>query len=89
MATAGAENTTAHHRFDCADAPDDRSDIDAMIEQGLITHDDVVSCFREAIDFKMDLTAGEFARYVEHLNTVERDMFGVAETEFEEPSWLR
>jgi len=67
----------------------DRSDVDAMIQRDLIAHDDVVSCFREAIDFKMDMTADEFARYLEHLHTVERDMFAVAETELDEPSWLR
>jgi hypothetical protein len=67
----------------------DRSDIDAMVERDLIAHRDVVSCFREAIDFKMDLMAGEFTEYVRHVHTVERDMFDVAETEFDEPSWLR
>jgi len=67
----------------------DRSDIDAMIERDLIAHDEVVSCFNEAIDFKMDLTSDEFARCLTNLNTVERDMFGVEETEIEEPSWVQ
>jgi hypothetical protein len=37
----------------------------------------------------MDLTSDEFARCLTNLNTVERDMFGVEETEIEEPSWVR
>jgi hypothetical protein len=45
--------------------------------------------FWKAIDFKMGLTAGEFTRYVKHMHTVERDMFDVVETSFDEPSWLR
>jgi hypothetical protein len=67
----------------------DRSDIDAMVERDLIAHPDVVSCFREAVDFKMDLTADEFAKCVKNMHSVERDMLDVAETEFDEPSWLR
>lgn len=67
----------------------DRSDIDAMIDLELVSHGDVVSCFIEAVDFKMDLTWGEFGRYVGHMHQVERDMFGAAETKIEEPSWLR
>lgn len=67
----------------------DRSDIDAMVERDLIAHHGLVSCFREALDFKMDLMAGEFTEYVKHMHAVERDMFDVAETEFDEPSWLR
>jgi hypothetical protein len=66
----------------------DRSDIDAMIQRDLLAHDEDVSCFNEAIDFKMDLTLDEFARCLTNLNTVERDMFGVEETEIEEPSWV-
>jgi hypothetical protein len=67
----------------------DRSDIDAMIGRELIAHDDVVSCFQQAVEFRMELTSDEFERYVKHLHAVERDMFDVAETQLEEPSWLR
>ena len=67
----------------------DRSDIDAMIARELAAHDEVVSCFQEAIDFKMGLTSDEFARHLRNLHTVERDMFDVAETELKEPSWVR
>lgn len=67
----------------------DRSDIDAMVERGLVAHHGLVSCFREALDFKMDLMASEFTQYVKHMHAVERDMLDVTETEFDEPSWLR
>jgi len=67
----------------------DRSDIDAMVKLDLIAHPDVVSCFREAVDLKMDLTGDESAKCVKNMHTVERDMLDVAETEFDEPSWLR
>lgn len=67
----------------------DRSDIDAMVGRGLVAHTDVVRCFRDALDFKMDLTCDEFGRYVRHLHVVERDMLAVPESEIEEPEWLR
>lgn len=67
----------------------DQADVDAMVARELVSHGDVVGCFVEAVDFKMDLTWGEFTRYVRNLHAVERDMFGVTPTEVEEPSWLR
>ena len=67
----------------------DRNDIDAMVEGEFVAHDEIVSCFREAVDFKMDMTSEEFARFVKNLNAMERDMFAVPETEIDEPSWLR
>jgi len=60
----------------------DQSDIDAMVEQDLVKHTDLVECFQEAIDFKMDVTADEFARYVANLNVVEVDMLGAKATEY-------
>lgn len=67
----------------------DRADVDAMVARELVFHGDVVACFVEAVDFKVDLTWGEFTRYVRNLHAVERDMFGVTPTEVQEPSWLR
>ncbi len=66
----------------------DRSDIDEMVRLGDVVHNDLVSCFREAVDFKMDMILHEFESYLRNLHTVERDMFGEPPTEIDEPSWL-
>src|SRR5712691_1297162 len=42
----------------------DRSDIDAMVGLGVVAHNDIVWCFREALEFKMDLTLHEFECYL-------------------------
>lgn len=67
----------------------DRSDIDAMVGRGLVDHGEVLQCFLDALDFKMDVTSDEFTAYVRHLHVVERDMLAVGESEIEEPDWLR
>jgi len=67
----------------------DQRDIDAMIGQGLVDHDQLVQVFLEALDFKMDLAWDDFTSFLRNLNRVERDMFGVGESEIEEPEWLR
>jgi hypothetical protein len=69
--------------------PNDKADIDAMIERGLVPHDRLVERFRSAAD---DYTHGAYAdqlpRYVQNLNEVERDMLNVDETEIALPSWI-
>ena len=67
----------------------DRDDIAAMIDLGLVSHAALVGCFEEAVDANsMDARAEDFPRYVENLHAVERDMLAVSETEIELPSWL-
>ncbi len=67
----------------------DRSDIDAMVERGLIPHERLVERFRAAVDeFSGDARAGDLPRYVANLHVVERDMLGVEETDIELPSWI-
>jgi hypothetical protein len=67
----------------------DRSDIEAMIEKGLVPHDRLVSRFREAVDYyEGDARAEDFPRYVKNLHVVERDSFAVSESEIELPEWI-
>jgi hypothetical protein len=67
----------------------DRSDIESMVERELVPHDELVSCFRQAVDYHSgDARADEFPTYVRNLHTVERDILGVAETAIELPDWI-
>ena len=67
----------------------DQSDIDAMIELGLVPHGRLIERFRAAVDeFIGDARAQDLPRYVAHLHRVERDMIGVAESEIDLPSWI-
>ncbi len=67
----------------------DASDIEAMVERGLVQHDDLAARFREAVDyFACDARAEDLPRYVANLHRVERDMLGVAETPIELPAWI-
>ncbi|MEP7124334.1 MAG: DUF6036 family nucleotidyltransferase [Byssovorax sp.] len=65
----------------------DQSDVQAMIERGLVPHDRLLSRFLSAVDhFQYDARAEEeLPRYVRNLNRVERDMLGVPETAIELP----
>lgn len=68
----------------------DQSDVKAMIDRELVPHDQLVTRFRDAVDaFSGDARAEELPRYVRNLHRVERDMFGVAESEIEPPSRIR
>lgn len=67
----------------------DQADIDAMIQRGLVPHDELIARFRNAVDvFSYDARAEDLPKYVEHLHRVERDMLDVDETEIELPSWI-
>ena len=62
----------------------DRSDIDAMIQLGLVPHAQLVERFQSAFtEFTFDARAVQLPAYVENLNQVERDMLGVGETPFD------
>lgn len=72
-------------RFDARDAVDIR----AMINQGLVSHGDLVARFNQAVEwFKFDARAEDLPRYCKNLNRVERDLLGVVETEFD-LTWIR
>ncbi len=65
-------------------SPNDKADIDAMVQRGLVSHDRLVDRFRSAYnEFSYDARAADLGGYVEHLNQVERDMLGEPETEFD------
>jgi hypothetical protein len=68
---------------------DDISDIEAMIEQGLVSHPELISRFEAAVDFHVHAAdAEEVVRCVKHLNRVERDLLVVAETQVALPDWF-
>jgi hypothetical protein len=66
----------------------DRSDIEAMVDEGAVPHAELIVCFREGVDFyTMDARAADLPRYVKNLHTIERDLFDIEPTEIELPSW--
>ena len=51
---------------------DDQSDIDAMIDRGLVPHDRLLERFRDAVDmFSGDARASDLPKYVENLHRAE------------------
>ena len=69
--------------------PNDRLDIEAMIDRGLVSHDRLLDRFRAAMDYLLgDAREVDLPRYIANLHTVERDILGVDETEIELPSWI-
>lgn len=69
--------------------PNDRIDIEAMIDGGHVDHDDLIERFKLAMDaFLMDARAQDLHEVVRNLHQVERDLFDVAESEIELPPWL-
>lgn len=67
----------------------DLADIDAMLDLNLVSHEVLIDRFRAAVDwFLMDARAKDLSKCIENLNRVERDLFGVAETEIELPDWI-
>ena len=69
--------------------PNDKADIDAMINLDLVPHDLLLSRFQSAADeWAYGASSDQLTRYVKNLNEVERDMLDVDETEIELPSWV-
>lgn len=69
--------------------PQDQDDIRAMIDLDLVPHEMLVKRFQMAMtDWETDARAADFPKYIENLNAVERDVFAVAETSIELPSWM-
>jgi hypothetical protein len=67
----------------------DVADISAMVERDLVTHESLVERFREAVDMcAMTAYADDLPQYVSALHRVERDMFGVKESEIDLPDWV-
>jgi hypothetical protein len=69
--------------------PNDRVDIDAMIERNLVPHEKLIERFRDAVAmYELDARAGDLPEIVDHLHTVERDMLIVPGTIIDLPPWL-
>lgn len=67
----------------------DLRDIEAMIDLDLVPHAILIERFRSAVDcFLMDARAEDLPKCIENLHRVERDLFGVPETEIDLPDWL-
>lgn len=68
----------------------DRADIGAMVERGLVPHGELIARFRSAVSaFEMDARAPEeLPRYIRNLHQVERDELGIPETDIQLPSWF-
>lgn len=67
----------------------DRADVGAMIEAGHVTHAKFVERFRSAADvFAYDARAEDLPKYVANFHEVERDVFGVDESEVDLPDWI-
>lgn len=67
----------------------DQSDVEEMVDLGLVPHERLLDRFRAAVDeFSGDARASELPKYIANLHRVERDMLGVPETEIELPRWI-
>lgn len=67
---------------------DDATDIEAMVERGLVSHASVLACFREAVEFHaLGAGADDLERCRENFHWLERDVLGVPETDIELPDW--
>ncbi len=68
---------------------DDREDIDAMVQLGLVAHATFLARFRSAAEIlSMDARAAELPDVIANLHQVETDMIGADPTEIELPSWI-
>jgi hypothetical protein len=67
----------------------DREDIRAMVKRNLVPHDHFVARVRDAVDVYADGAGAEDLRdIIRHFHQIERDVFGVPESEIELPQWL-
>jgi hypothetical protein len=67
----------------------DVSDVRAMVDAGRVDHARLVERFRLAVDvFSCDARADDLPRYVGNLHRVEREYFGVPESDIELPDWI-
>lgn len=67
----------------------DLEDIDAMVGESAVPHQVLLARFRAAVDYwSGEARAEDLPKLVANLHQVERDIFGVDETEIELPSWV-
>ena len=71
-------------RFSASDA----NDVEAMVTNGHVKHDELVARFLSAVDVCSHGANGtDLPEYVDNLHRVERDFFGVTKTDVELPPW--
>lgn len=69
--------------------PNDASDIAAMIDRDLVPHDNLILRFKSAVEsYSMDARADDLPAYVDNLNRIERDQFGLPPTDIDLPAWV-
>jgi len=67
----------------------DVSDIEAMVERGLVPHGALLDRFKDPVDwYVMDARASELPNYIRNLTRVERDLPGAGESDIELPGWI-
>ncbi|OIO07686.1 MAG: hypothetical protein AUJ52_09700 [Elusimicrobia bacterium CG1_02_63_36] len=67
----------------------DRTDVQSMIERGLISHQRLIARFRDAVDrFAMDARAELLPKYIERLHSIEHAFFNLPPTPFDLPDWM-
>lgn len=68
---------------------DDRGDIAAMVERGLVPHAFLIERFLSAVErFQLDARSNRLPIFIKNLHRVERDDFGVEGTDIDLPSWI-
>lgn len=68
---------------------DDREDIEAMVERGVVTHERLLARFRSAVIQHGGQGMGHKLRgAIDNLHRVERDLFLEVESEIEIPDWM-
>jgi hypothetical protein len=69
--------------------PNDKKDIEFLANKKLLPHARLLERFRLVLDYhSMDARAGDFPKFIENLNTVEREMLFVPESKIELPDWI-
>lgn len=65
------------------------SDIAALVRGGYISHEDLLTRFRSAVDLAaMSARADDLPRIIEHFHRIERDELGISPTVIELPDHL-
>ncbi len=65
---------------------DDADDIEMLVGEGHVDHDQLVERFRAAVDwYSMDARVAKLPRFLKNLHKVERDYFDVEKTDIELP----
>ena len=69
--------------------PQDKKDIEFLANKKLLPHARLLERFQLVLDYhSMDARAGDFPKFFENLNTVEREMLQVPESKIDLPDWI-